>query len=34
MLAKGKLLMNCYSWSAEAGFGGLQLSLPVGITFR
>ena len=33
-LAKGKLEVNCHDWDTEADFGGLQLSLLAGITFR
>jgi len=34
MLAQGKLVVNCHSWSTEADFSGLQLSLLAGVTFR
>jgi len=34
MLAKGELEVNCHDWDTEADFGGLQLSLLAGVTFR
>jgi len=34
MLAKAGLEVNCHDWDTEADFGGLQLSLLAGVTFR
>jgi len=34
MLAKGKLEVNCHTWDTEADFGGLQVAVLAGVTFK
>lgn len=33
-LAKAKLIVDCNTWDTEVDFGGLQLGVLVGVTFR